>query len=134
MAWITPKIDWVATDYINVEDYNRWIGNLNELQTLCQKMYSLVETDLGNTQTVSDYPYADMLNAIETALSNINAASYNFDLGVSASFSDNGNYIDYNEINRIESASLRLYNWLNAQFENIPKLSFTLGNYRGLRL
>ena len=132
--WQTPKTNWVATDPVNVTDYNRIIGNLNELQALCQRMYELTATDLGNTQTISDYPYADMLNAIETALANINSASYNFDLGVSASFSDNGNYIDYNELNRIESASLRLYNWLNAQFENIPKLSFTLGNYRGLRL
>ena len=132
--WQTPKTNWVATDPVNVTDYNRIIGNLNELQALCQRMYELTATDLGNTQTISDYPYADMLNAIETALANINSASYNFDLGVSASFSDNGNYIDYNEANRVESASLRLYDWLNAQFENIPKLSFTLGNYRGLRL
>ena len=132
--WQTPKTNWVATDPINASDYNRWIGNLNELQTLCQQMYALVETDLGNSKTFSDYPYADMLNNIEIALANINSASYDFDLGVSASFTDNGYYIDYNEINRIESASLKLYTWLMAQFENIPKLSFTLGLYRGLQV
>ena len=132
--WQTPKTNWVATDYIGADDYNRWIGNLDELQTLCQQMYALVETDLGNNQTEDDFPFADMLNNIETALANINSASYDFDLGVSASFTDNGYYIDYNEINRIENASLKLYTWLMAQFENIPKLSFTLGLYRGLQV
>ncbi|MBR2493284.1 MAG: hypothetical protein IKB64_07500 [Paludibacteraceae bacterium] len=132
--WQTPKTDWVATDPISVTDYNRIIGNLNELQTLCQRMYELTATDLGNTQTDSDYPYEDMLNAIETALANVNSASYDFDIGTGVVFVANGSYFDFTELNRIESASLRLYNWLSAQFENIPKLSFTLGLYRGLQV
>ena len=28
MAWIEPKTDWVSTDYFNIEDYNRIIGNI----------------------------------------------------------------------------------------------------------
>ena len=132
--WQTPKTNWVATDPISVTDYNRIIGNLNELQTLCQQMYELTATDLGNTQTDSDYPYEDMLNAIETALANVNSASYDFDIGTGVVFVANGSYFDFTELNRIESASLKLYTWLMAQFENIPKLSFTLGLYRGLQV
>lgn len=132
--WQTPKTNWVATDPVNVTDYNRIVGNLNELQTLCQEMYTLTATDLGNTQTFSDYPYEDMLNAIETALSNLNLASYNFDIGTGVTFVANGDYINYVELNRIESASLKLYTWLTAQFEAIPRLAFRLGNYRGIKI
>ena len=131
--WQTPKTNWVATDPINVTDYNRIIGNLNELQTLCQRMYELTATDLGNTQTVSDYPYEDMLNAIETALANVNSASFDFAIGPGVVFVANGDYFDFTELNRIESASLRLYEWLTAQFEAIPRLSIRLGNRKGIK-
>ncbi len=134
MAWSTPKTDWVADDYIDYTAYNRWINNLSYLQTLCQEMYTLTATDLGSDKTVSDIPYASMLNNIETALENLNLASYNFDIGTTVSFSANSQYIAYTEINRIESAMLKLYTWLTAQFENIPTLSFTLGNYRGIKI
>ena len=132
--WITPKTNWLPTDYVLVADYNRIVGNLKELQDLCQLMYSLSPTDLGTTQTEDDFPYADMLNDIETALDNVNTASFDFDIGVATTFVANGNYFSYTELNRIESASLKLYTWLNAQFEAIPRLSITLGNYRGLKV
>ena len=131
--WQTPKTNWVATDPISYIDYNRIIGNLNELQTLCQRMYELTATDLGNTQTVSDYPYEDMLNAIETALANVNSASFDFAIGPGVVYVANGDYFDFTELNRIESASLRLYEWLLAQFEAIPRLSIRLGNQRGIK-
>jgi hypothetical protein len=132
--WQTPKTNWVATDPVNVTDYNRITGNLNELQTLCQEMYTLTATDLGNSQTVSDYPYEDMLNAIETALANVNSASFDFNIGTGVVFVANGDYFDFTELNRIESASLRLYEWLTAQFEAIPRLSIRLGNRKGLKV
>lgn len=131
--WQTPKTNWVATDPISYIDYNRIIGNLNELQTLCQRMYELTATDLGNTQTVSDYPYEDMLNAIETALANVNSASFDFAIGPGVVYVANGDYFDFTELNRIESASLRLYEWLTAQFEAIPRLAFRLGNRKGIK-
>jgi hypothetical protein len=131
--WQTPKTNWVATDPVSYIDYNRIVGNLNELQTLCQEMYTLTATDLGNSQTVSDYPYEDMLNAIETALANVNSASFDFAIGTGVVFVANGDYFDFTELNRIESASLRLYNWLNAQFEAIPRLSIRLGNRKGIK-
>ena len=131
--WQTPKTNWVATDPISYIDYNRIIGNLNELQTLCQRMYELTATDLGNTQTDSDYPYEDMLNAIETALANVNSASFDFAIGPGVVYVANGDYFDFTELNRIESASLRLYEWLTAQFEAIPRLSIRLGNRKGIK-
>lgn len=134
MAWTAPKTDWNENDYINVIDYNRWLNNLKFLQDLCQTMYPYTQTTLGNDQTESDFPYADMLNDLETALDEINDASYDLDIGEAETFSANSFYIAYNECNRIESAMLKLYNWLNSQAENVPKLAFTLGDYRGIRI
>lgn len=34
MAWITPKINWVSTDYINVVDYNRIKNNVEYIKDL----------------------------------------------------------------------------------------------------
>ena len=39
MAWIEPKTDWVASDYFNIEDYNRIIGNITHLRTLADELF-----------------------------------------------------------------------------------------------
>lgn len=134
MAWSTPKTNWIATDMINVADYNRWKNNLDYLQNLCEEMYPIVKSNMGTYQTVEDIPYEDMLNNIENSLDNINQSSYNFDIGEKQVFSANSYYIDYNEINRIESAELKIYKWLKAQYDAIPRLAFRLGNYRGIKI
>lgn len=134
MAWSTPKTNWIATDMINVVDFNRWKNNLDYLQNLCEEMYPIVKSNMGTDQTVEDIPYEDMLNNIENTLDNVNQSSYNFDIGEKQVFSANSYYIDYNEINRIESAELKLYKWLKAQFDAIPRLAFRLGNYRGIKI
>ena len=134
MAWTTPKTTWEATDPITYVDYNRIVNNLKYIQDLCKKLYELSTTDLGSDKTESDIPYADMLNNIETCLTNINKASYNFNIGREKSFSANSPYFDYNELNRIESATLRLHEWLESQTLNLPTLSFRLGNYRGIKV
>lgn len=134
MAWSTPKTNWIATDMINVADFNRWKNNLDYLQNLCEEMYPIVKSNMGTDQTVEDIPYEDMLNNIENTLDNVNQSSYNFDIGEKQVFSANSYYIDYNEINRIESAELKLYKWLKAQFDAIPRLAFRLGNYRGIKI
>lgn len=134
MAWSTPKTNWIATDMINVADFNRWKNNLDYLQNLCEEMYPIVKSNMGTDQTVENIPYEDMLNNIENTLDNVNQSSYNFDIGEKQVFSANSYYIDYNEINRIESAELKLYKWLKAQFDAIPRLAFRLGNYRGIKI
>lgn len=34
MSWITPKTNWVKTDYINYTDYNRWKNNVEFIKDL----------------------------------------------------------------------------------------------------
>ena len=134
MAWTTPKTTWEATDPITYVDYNRIVNNLKYIQELCRKLYALSITDLGSDKTESDVPYADMLNNIETCLTKINRASYNFAIGREKSFSANSPYFDYTELNRIESATLRLNEWLESQTLNLPKLAIRLGNIRGIKV
>ena len=132
--WLTPRTDWTANDPINVSDYNRWVNNLTELQDICIHLYALNPITLVGNCNESEIPYADMLNDIETALHNLNVASYNYNIGSKQTFYPNQPYIGYAEINRIESAMLRLYESMSSQLANIPRLQFTLGNYRGIRV
>ncbi len=134
MAWTTPKTNWVASDPITYEDYNRIKNNLYIVQNLCADLYSLSNLILGSDVTASEIPYADMLNTIENCLHRVNQASYNFDIGAKTTFSANLPYFNYNELNRVESATLRLKEYLDVQKANIPRLAITLGNYRGIKV
>lgn len=132
MAWTTPKTNWVASDPITYEDYNRIKNNLYIVQNLCADLYSLSKLILGSDVTASEIPYADMLNTIEDCLYRVNRASYNFDIGAKTTFSANLPYFTYTELNRVESATLKIKQFLDVQKANIPRLAFTLGNYRGI--
>jgi hypothetical protein len=115
MGWLLPKVNWQPTDWINVADYNRWINNLGVLQELAHQLYIVRGIDLGEHQSYENYPYEDMLNTIEQALDKVNKGTFNFDIGDVKVYSANNPYFDYNEINRIESASLELYTHLSIE-------------------
>lgn len=128
MTWTTPKTDWKSTDYINIDDYNRWIGNikyLKELAVIVYKDFSL--TDMGEEKAYSDYPYADEINAIEENITLICKSTYLFDVGKQQTYYPNQATIDWKEINRIESATLLIYNQLTGQINGRKRLLFTLG-------
>lgn len=110
MAWITPKTNWVSTDWLNVEDYNRIRSNILFISDLCQQLFApTFTTDLGNEKTYADMVHADEWNAFEVRLQEINSYSIRKDYGNMKVFYDNGRGIDFSELNRIESASLDLY-------------------------
>ena len=135
MAWITPKTDWVETDFINTSDYNRIAGNLNYIEELANVLYTVQDTEeLSDDKVYSDLPFTDLYNAVENNLEKINQYTYAFDIGDTKTFVVNQPYIDYVELNRIESWTLRIKLTLEAQKENKPRLAFTLGNYREIKL
>ena len=43
------------------------------------------------------------------------------------------NFIQYGELNRIESATLSMYNLLTIQKKNLPRMAFRLGNAKGVK-
>lgn len=128
MAWQTPKTDWVSTDYFNIDDYNRIIGNISALRELAIQAYPEFSlTDMGDEKTYSDYIYADEINAIESNLTTICNNTYPFSIGTQKTYYANQPATDYAEFNRIESACLTIYQNLQGQLAGKRRLSFTLG-------
>lgn len=133
--WIQPKTDWSSADYINAEDYNRIIGNMAYLVRIAKGLFMRVTSvDLGAEKSYADLIYAREVNALETALNTLNLETYVFDLGETKEYLQNGKTIDFNELNRIENAMLRLYESEMVHRETLPILAFTLGNQKGIKV
>jgi len=125
MAWQTPKTTWQPTDYINYEDYNRIQSNLkhiaDEFRLLIQSYTQQDEDDL---------PYSEKWNIAENNLEQINQLTYDFSIGEKKQFRANAKYIDYLELNRLESAIAKIHYVYINQLELSRHLSFRLGNTR----
>lgn len=135
MAWIEPKTDWVATDYFNAVDYNRIIGNVAYLKALSDDLFArLTDLSLGEEKDYTSLLYAREINAIENGLELLNLETYNFDIGEKQTFSANGKTPLWTEFNRIESACLLLFETLMAHKNALPRLAFTLGGQKGIRV
>ena len=67
MAWLEPKTDWQASDFFNIQDYNRIKGNLNEIRTMALTMWpDFSFEEMGTDKTYEDYGfYADEINKFE---------------------------------------------------------------------
>ena len=131
MAWSEPKTDWVSTDKVNVADYNRWKNNLLYLKDLSVELFgSYTTVTLYSDKTISNFPLASEINALETFLATVNTNTYGLSIGSTQTYSANGHTIDYAEINRIESAMLWLYKMLHAHKNALRHLAFTLGGER----
>lgn len=128
MEWITPKTNWKATDYVNIDDYNRWISNIAYLRDMAIKVYKDFQIeDMGASKSYEDYPYANEINTIERNLTTICKNTYPFAIGDQQTYYPNQVTLDWKEINRIESASLTIYNNLLGQINGRKRLAFRLG-------
>ena len=146
LVWITPKTDWSAQysdtglfvgDFFNVTDYNRIKNNLLYLRELAtQLIYGVPEIVVGEDKHLpnnadpdfdNDNFFADEFNLIEDALETLDEAIGWVDFGEKQTFYDNGRFIDAEELNRIESASLELYDLLTNSIAGKHRLAFRLG-------
>ena len=126
--WITPKTDWAATDYFNADDFNRIVGNINYLKELAATVIKDITIDsMTADKGYTSIMYAADMNAIENSLATINENTYDFDFGESQSYTANGATPLYDEFNRIESATLKLYKTLQAEIKGLPRLALVLG-------
>lgn len=132
--WQTPKTDWQESDFFNVEDYNRIKGNLNEIRAQAVILWPEFSLeDMGADKTYEDYSfYADEINRFETNVGRICAGTYPFAVGNQKTFYDNQPFIDWQELNRLESACKLIYDNLQGQAEGRRRLSFRLGGMKGL--
>lgn len=138
MAWETPKTDWSAQysdtglfigDFFNIGDYNRIKNNLLYLRELAtQLMHGVPKIVVGeDKESYEEYFYADEINLIEDALEIIDNFIDWVDFGDKQVFYDNGRFIDADELNRIESAELKLYDLLTNSIAGKLRLAIRLG-------
>ena len=137
MAWTTPKTNWNGDsaadgtyigDRFNAVDFNRIKNNLDYLRELAIKLYeefSLVS--LGEDRTPVDYFYADAINQLEENLNTVNDNTLQRSYGTAPTYVDNGNTMDFVELNRLESAILDLYDRLSNESEGRRMFTWNFG-------
>lgn len=137
MAWTTPKTDWhggldaeglYEGDRFNATDFNRIKNNLAYLRDLAITLYEEFSiVSLGSDRTPADYFYADEINQLEANLVTINQNTLKRSYGTAPTYVENGNTMDYTELNRLESATLDLYNRLTNQSEGRRMFTWNFG-------
>lgn len=136
MAWEQPKTDWYGAtvngvysgDKFNATDFNRIKNNLVYLNELANTLYStFVIDDVGDDKTYTSYLYASEINKLEANLETINVNTVSQDYGETVTYCANGNTMDYTELNRLESATLDIYNKLNNQADGRRMFEWNLG-------
>ena len=133
--WIEPKTDWTSEDAFDYVAYNRVSGNITFLKAFADSLFArLTELSLETEKTNLSLIYARHMNAIEDGLELLNAETYGKEIGEKKTYKPNGNVPTYEEYNRIERACLVLYNELTVHKANLPRLAFTLGNQKGIRV
>lgn len=127
--WQQPKTDWQASDFFNIQDYNRIKGNLNEIRSMALELWPEFDfEDMGQDKTYQDYGfYSDEINRFEDNLDHICTGTYPFEIGEKRTYSENRPFIGWEELNRIESACLKMYLNIQSGMDSRPTLEMTLG-------
>ena len=107
---------------------NRIKNNLSYLRDLAITLYDEFDIiDVGADRTRSQYPYADEINNLESNLNTINSHTINRPYGSSPVYYDNAAFVNFDELNRLESAILDLYNRLTNQSEGRRMFTWNFG-------
>lgn len=132
--WTEPKVDWVNTDYFNFTDYNRIKNNISYLRELALSLYlNFPYEEMGDDKTgYADFPYADEFNAIENNLEYMKTNTFGFYFTDKKQWYDNQLTPNYEDLNRIENACLKMYTGLINEISAKNKLSFRLGYQKGM--
>lgn len=130
--WQQPKTDWIPQHYFNVKDYNRIKGNLEQIRSLAQELYPVFPfEEMGRDKVYDDYGfYADEINRFESNLEHICSGTYPFAIGNRNTYYDNQPFLDWQELNRLESACRLLYENLLGQKNGRARLAVVPGRRR----
>lgn len=134
MEWIKPKTDWAARqdnkgnyvgDYFNAADYNRIKNNIEYLGAMARKFWPVLVKAMPDRK-YEEYPYADEINTLAENLEAINAY-VGCEIGEKTVYEANGTFIGYEDLNRIESACLNLYETMYTLYKKANRLPFRIG-------
>lgn len=135
MQWIEPKTDWAARkdedgkyagDYFNTMDYNRIKNNIEFLGAVARQFWPVFVRAMPD-RNYKEYPYADEINTLTDNLEAINAF-VGCEIGQKTVYTANGAFIGYDDLNRMESACLKLYEVMWNLYTRPVKLPFRLGS------
>lgn len=128
MAWQEPKTDWKASDFFNIQDYNRIKGNLNEIRTQALTLWpDFPFEEMGADKTYQDYGfYADEINRFEENVDHICSGTFPFPVGEKQTFYENQPFIGWGELNRIEEACRLMYSNILSRINGRKRLEFLL--------
>lgn len=117
MAWSTPKVDWVATDHFNIEDWERVRDNLIFINDWfkAHNWPSSVLQSMATSRGINALPSVQLVNRLEANLTLIHSTtgipitewrdSKTWRARLDALYSDNPTYDDWN---RWETLAKRL--------------------------
>ena len=141
LKWEKPKTDWNANldengnyigDRFNASDYNRIKNNLEFLRQMASQTYQEFKIqNVSNDKTPSDYFYADEINKIEQNLKTINTKTINIRCDEPKIYRDNQATMTYEDLNRLESLTEKIYNILKNQINNRRMFKWNFGNKGG---
>lgn len=131
----TPKIDWTSEDYINYEDFNRIINNINTINCLIGyfKNIKILKEDIEsiNMKTI---PFAFFFNEIEESIKELSQNGYlNIEFEEPKTDWISNEPISYKDINRIERNIKILYEYYRYNIDSIPKCGMVLAGEKLLR-
>ena len=134
MLWQTPKTDWTVDDRINFKDYNRIRNNILYLHEKLSDMNG--EFDIADMGEEMDSYKADWkvvyFNAFESNINTINKNLMSKDYGYTQTFYQNGIFIGFAELNRIEGAILGMKRTIDGIIAGRRRLPFRCGSPKGL--
>lgn len=135
MEWLEPKTDWAARrdesgeyigDYFNIEDYNRIKNNIEFLGEVERKFWDVRMRAMPN-KGYKEYPYADEINTLADNLEAINEF-VGCEIGKKTVYEDNGEFIGYEDLNRMESACQEIYEAMRGLYRKPGRLPRRLGS------
>lgn len=121
MAWITPKTDWVETDFYNYTDLNRVENNTDFLLGhIANIVIPPVLASRITTRTNSDLDYFESINRIENNIKLLGDASVNPNGWITPYTSWISVYkgFSYIDANRLESNLLNLKTMIDLIIES----------------
>lgn len=127
--WVTPKTDWTADDYFNLDpDYARIKGNIQWIKDFSAQMYADFSLISMGDFTIDGFPADTFLNNI---VDNVVALESN--LFKPPQDEDMKRYTGgavgwaAADLNIIESNLLRLHDAMVGQWDLIPTMAFSMG-------